>query len=116
MVNFFKNFKQFLSDIAKDKRIPKKDKIIVLILLALIISPIDFIPDWFPVIGQLDDLMMIAVVFDYFFTVLDHQVLLSNYPWKMKSFARIRQVAKLLRFIVPKALRKRLWKYVGTPY
>lgn len=116
MLKFFKDFKQFVTDVSTDPRIPKRDKAIVVALLALIISPVDFIPDWIPVIGQLDDLMMIALVVDYFFSVLDHQVLLSHYPWGMKSFARLRAIAKLLHFLIPKALRKRLWSYVGAPY
>lgn len=113
---FLSKFKQFIKDLYGDVRIPKKDKIIVLLLLTLIVSPLDFIPDWFPVIGQLDDMMMIALILDYFFVVIDHDVLLSNYPWKMKSFSRLRQMAKLFNFIIPNALRKRLWKYVGSPY
>ena len=116
MIKFFKDFKQFVSDVSSDPRIPKKDKAIVVALLALIISPIDFIPAWFPVIGQLDDLVMIALVVDYFFTVLDHEVLLSHYPWGMKSFTKLRAMAKLLHFFIPKALKKRLWSYVGSPY
>ena len=116
MLKFFQDFKQFVQDVSTDPRIPQKDKAIIVALLALIISPIDFIPDWIPVIGQLDDLLMIALVIDYFFFVLDHEVLLSHYPWSMKSFTRMRLFAKLLRFIIPKHLKKRLWSYVGSPY
>ncbi len=116
MLKFFQDFKTFVSDVSADPRIPKKDKAIVVALLALIISPVDFIPDWIPVIGQLDDFVMIALVVDYFFTVLDHEILLSHYPWGMKSFTRLRAIAKLLRFVIPKTLKKRLWSYVGSPY
>lgn len=116
MLKFFQDFKNFVKDVAADPRIPQKDKAIILALLALIISPIDFIPDWIPVIGQLDDFVMIALVIDYFFFVLDHEVLLSHYPWGMKSFTRMRLFAKVLHLFIPKYLKKKLWSYVGSPY
>lgn len=80
---------EFIKNVAKDERIPERDKTILLALLALIISPIDFIPDWIPIFGVLDDFVMIALVLDYFFNHIDQVILLSHYPWGMKSFARI---------------------------
>jgi uncharacterized membrane protein YkvA (DUF1232 family) len=39
-----------------DARVPTKTKVIPLVALAYVISPIDLIPDIFPLLGQLDDL------------------------------------------------------------
>lgn len=116
LMKFFKNLKTFLSNTAQDERIPGRDKKILLALIALIISPIDLIPDWIPFLGQLDDLVMIAIVLDYFFSVLDDRILLSHYPWGMKSFVRLKRIAGILEFLVPKFLKKKLWAYVGDPY
>jgi uncharacterized membrane protein YkvA (DUF1232 family) len=115
-MKFFKDLRDFVINVANDERIPSRDKKVILALIALIISPIDFIPDWIPIIGQLDDLIMMAIILDYFFEVLDSQVLLSHYPWDMKSFARVRRVSRFLSFLVPKFLKKKLWAYVGEPY
>lgn len=115
-MKFFKDLKDFLVNTANDERIPERDKKILLAMIALIISPIDFIPDWIPFFGQLDDLVLMAIILDYFFEVLDSRILLSHYPWDMKSFARLRAIARFLQFLVPRFLKKRLWKYVGDPY
>lgn len=115
-MKFFKELKDFLINTANDERIPARDKKILLALIALIISPIDLIPDWIPFFGQLDDLVLLAIILDYFFRVLDSRVLLSHYPWGMKSFARIRAIARLLQFFVPRFVKKKLWSYVGDPY
>lgn len=115
-MKFFKDLKDFLVNTAHDERIPPRDKKVLLALIALIISPIDLIPDWIPFFGQLDDLVLMAIVLDYFFRVLDSQVLLSHYPWGMKSFARLRAVARFLDFLVPRFIKKKLWQYVGDPY
>lgn len=115
-MKFWNKLKTFLTDVANDERIPPRDKKILLTMIALMISPFDLIPDWIPVIGLLDDLIILSFIMDYFFSVLDSQLLLSHYPWGMKSFARLRAVARGLQFMVPSFLKKRIWQYVGDPY
>ena len=115
-MKFFQDLKAFLQNTANDERIPSRDKKIILAMIALIISPIDLIPDWIPFFGQLDDLVLLAIVLDYFFRVLDSRILLSHWPWGMKSFAQVRAIARVLQFFVPRFVKKRLWKYVGDPY
>lgn len=115
-MNFFKDLKKFLLDVGNDKRIPARDKKIVLALIALVISPIDLIPDWIPVLGLLDDIIILSIILDYFFRVLDSNVLLSHYPWGMKSFVRLKGIARGMEFFIPRFIKKRLWQYVGEPY
>lgn len=81
----------FLKNVANDPRIPKRDKKVLLVLIALVVSPIDLIPDWIPIVGVLDDIVMIALILDYFFEILDtkilHITILSiwrvSFIWKM---------------------------------
>ena len=110
------NLKNFLKDVAEDQRIPMVDKKIILVLIGLTISPIDFIPDWIPFYGLIDDLLMLALVMDYFFNVIDQSILLSHYPWGMKSFARIKRIAGIFSFFVPNFIADNLWKYVKEPF
>lgn len=115
-MKFFKDLKDFLTNVANDERIPARDKKMLLALIALLISPIDLIPDWIPVFGLLDDFIILAIILDYFFRILDSRILLSHYPWGMKSFAKLRSFARFCNFLVPDFLQKKLWKYVGDPY
>jgi uncharacterized membrane protein YkvA (DUF1232 family) len=46
---------------ARDKRTPLFVRLIALIVAAYVLSPIDLIPDFIPVIGYLDDLILIPV-------------------------------------------------------
>lgn len=116
MKKFFNELKEFLTNTANDPRIPERDKKTLLILIALIISPIDIIPDWIPLIGVIDDLVLLSIVLDYFFDVLDQEILLSHYPWGMKSFARLKRIARLTSFFVPNIIKNNIWKYVKDPY
>ncbi len=113
---FFQKGLKFLKDVSTDARIPDRDKQVLSALIVLIVSPVDLIPDWIPVVGQLDDLVMLALVLDYFFNVLDSEVLLSHWPWGMKSFASLRRFARFGGMFAPRFLKKRVWKYVGSPY
>ncbi len=115
-MKFFNDLKDFLKNVANDERIPARDKKILLAMIALILSPFDIIPDWIPVLGVLDDIILLSIILDYFFTVLDSRILLSHYPWGMKSFAKLRSVARTMQFFVPKFVKKRLWSFVGDPY
>lgn len=115
-MKFLTDTKNFLVNTANDERIPARDKKILLAMIALMISPFDIIPDWIPIFGLLDDLIILSIIMDYFFTVLDSRILLSHYPWDMKSFARLRAIARTLQFFVPRFVKKRLWSYVGDPY
>ena len=114
--DFFNALIDFVKNVAHDERIPARDKTVILALLALIISPFDLIPDWIPIIGVMDDLVMLALVLDYYFEVLDQEILLSHYPWGMKSYSRVRRLAKLISQFTPDFVRKRLWKYQPSPY
>lgn len=115
-MKFLKDLRDFLVNVANDERIPARDKKILLAMIALLISPFDIIPDWIPIFGLLDDLIILSIILDYFFQVLDSRILLSHYPWGMKSFARLRAIARFMQFFVPRFVKKRLWSYVGDPY
>lgn len=110
-MTFFRKLIDFVKAVANDERIPPRDKRVILALLALILSPIDLIPDWIPLIGVVDDFVIMAIVLDYFFNVLDDQILLSHYPWGMKSFVTVRRIARFVTVLTPPILKNKIWKY-----
>ena len=111
MIEKFKKIIQFIKDVAQDDRIPDRDKKVLLAMVALIVSPIDIIPDWIPILGIIDDLFIMAIVLDYFFTVLDSNILLTYYPFGMKSFIALRKTARMVSWITPNFVRDKIWKY-----
>lgn len=107
---------QFLKDVANDERIPPRDKKVLLALIALVISPFDLIPDWIPIFGQIDDMIVIAIILDYFFNKLDDKILLSHYPFGMKSYIALRRYSRMVTWMTPKFLKDRIWTYERSPY
>lgn len=43
----------------QDPRVPKRAKILTVLILGYLLSPIDLIPDFIPVIGFVDDLVIV---------------------------------------------------------
>ncbi|MEQ8659682.1 MAG: DUF1232 domain-containing protein [Gammaproteobacteria bacterium] len=46
---------------ARDPRVPRATRLLVLLVVAYALSPIDLIPDFIPVIGLLDDLVLVPL-------------------------------------------------------
>lgn len=107
---------QFLKDVANDERIPQRDKAVLLGMIGLLLSPFDIIPDWIPFFGQLDDIVILGLILDYFFNKLDQEILLSHYPWDMKSFVNVKRYAQMIAWVTPTKIRDKIWKYQASPF
>ncbi len=71
--------------LARDRRVPLYPKLVLGLALLYVLSPLDFIPDWIPVLGQLDDLAALAAGLALFIrlcppsVVEEHEIVLG-YP------------------------------------
>ncbi len=69
-----------------DPRVPALYKLIIPVVLAYVISPIDLIPDMIPIAGQLDDIGVIFFGIRFFIqlcppdVVLEHRNVLAGRP------------------------------------
>ena len=54
-------FKRLLGD----RRVPRRAKVALALLLLYLLTPFDLVPDFVPVVGQLDDAILVAVVVAY---------------------------------------------------
>ena len=52
--------------LARDSRVPLVTKLLLVATVVYIISPLDIVPDWFPVVGQADDLMVLLAGLNLF--------------------------------------------------
>ena len=117
MKSFVLKIKSFFENVAKDQRIPTFDKKIIIGLLSLIFFlPLAFLSTGTPLGGQIVVFVMLALVFDYFFETLDTSILLSHYPWTMKSFSRLQRIAHFFAFFAPSFIKNNLWKYKRDPF
>jgi len=59
---FLPNMVMLLGRLLKDQRVPTAERALFVAAIVYVISPLDFIPDVFPFIGQVDDIYVVALV------------------------------------------------------
>ena len=73
----------------KDPRVPRRAKVAVLIAGLWVISPIDLIPEFLPVIGPLDDVVVVALALRYAARSTSREALLDAWPGKPEVIERL---------------------------
>jgi uncharacterized membrane protein YkvA (DUF1232 family) len=53
----------------KDNKVPFSTKLVPIIILLYVASPIDILPDALPIVGQIDDLALIILGLDIFINI-----------------------------------------------
>jgi uncharacterized membrane protein YkvA (DUF1232 family) len=65
----------FVRRLLVDRRVRRRHRVVLLGLLAYLLSPIDLVPDFIPVLGQLDDVLVAALVLRWLRRSVDPEVL-----------------------------------------
>jgi uncharacterized membrane protein YkvA (DUF1232 family) len=73
----------------KDPRVPRRAKIAVVIAGLWVVSPIDLIPEFLPVIGPLDDIVVVALALRYAARQVPREVLLAAWPGDPRLLERL---------------------------
>lgn len=79
------HFVKLLWRLAKDPRVSKLDKAMVVGTIAYIVSPIDVLPDFLPALGQVDDVFLLALVLDRLLNNAGVDVLLDHWDGEVSS-------------------------------
>jgi uncharacterized membrane protein YkvA (DUF1232 family) len=73
----------------KDPRVPRPVKIAVAIAGLWVLSPIDLIPEFLPVIGPLDDIVVVALALRYAARRVPPEALVEAWPAERRILARL---------------------------
>jgi uncharacterized membrane protein YkvA (DUF1232 family) len=73
----------------RDPRVPRRAKLAVVIALLWVISPIDLIPEFLPIIGPLDDVIVVALAFRYAARRVPREVLFEAWPAEPRILERL---------------------------
>lgn len=73
----------------KDPRVPRRAKIVVVFAGLWVLSPIDLIPEFLPVIGPLDDVVVVALAFRYAAKRIPREVLEEAWAGEPHVLARV---------------------------
>jgi uncharacterized membrane protein YkvA (DUF1232 family) len=78
----------------RDPHVPRRSRLALGALLLYLVSPIDLIPDFLPVIGQLDDALLIALVFRWLVRSAGPEAVRAHWPGPPESLAVVLRVGQ----------------------
>jgi len=73
----------------KDPRVPTRVKIVVAFAGLWVLSPIDLIPEFLPVIGPLDDVVVVALALRYAARRIPPEALIEAWPAERRILERL---------------------------
>src|SRR4051794_40103163 len=73
----------------KDPAVPRRAKIALLIAILWVVSPIDLLPEFLPVIGPLDDVVAVVLLLRYAARQVPRDTLLAAWPTDPRLLERL---------------------------
>lgn len=104
-----KNFKRLAAGLAKDPRVPVRNKLIFAGMVAYVAMPMDLIPDWLPGIGRLDDLIVFGVALDAMLNHVPEEVINDYWKGDRTSLKLLRRVVAAATEFIPAQLARTLY-------
>jgi uncharacterized membrane protein YkvA (DUF1232 family) len=76
-----------------DERVPRRRKIALIALVVYLSIPIDLVPDFIPVVGQLDDVIIAALALRYALRSGGPELLTQHWPGPDRSLRAVMRLA-----------------------
>lgn len=102
------NFLKLLGRMLRDPRIPRRRKIVAGIVLGYVLSPIDVIPDVIPLVGQVDDILLVAVALDHLLKGADADLVAEHWEGSPEALEIVGAIVEWGAGLVPRPLRRLL--------
>ena len=100
---------RIVRSLAADPLVPRPAKVALLALAVYLMSPLDLIPDFIPVLGLADDVLLAAVVLDGILNFVDRSVLIRYWPGSPRSLDATAAVASRLARWVPARVKAKIF-------
>jgi uncharacterized membrane protein YkvA (DUF1232 family) len=97
LVSFLPACVTMIRRLRRDPRVPRSAKIAILFAMVWVISPIDLIPEFLPVIGPLDDVVVVALALRYAGRRVPRSVILEAWPGDPRLIERLLGAARETR-------------------
>jgi len=92
-----------------DRRVPAKAKATLAIVAAYLAMPFDLIPDFIPVLGYLDDLVLVILVFDGVLNQIDEAIVAEYWKGDPATLQRLQAVSRRAARFIPYWIKRKLF-------
>lgn len=107
------NLIKLLGRLLRDPRVPRRSKVVIGAALGYLLSPIDLIPEFIPVIGFADDLLLVSYAVNHLIQVAGEEVVLEHWDGPRDMLELVRSVLEVASDLVPPQLRRLIGKLSG---
>lgn len=108
------NMAKLLWRLLRDPRVPRRTKLVVGAAVAYLVSPIDLIPEFVPVIGFADDLLLMAFAINHMVEVAGEDVVLEHWDGSRDLLELVRSILEVASDFVPARLRRVIGRLSGA--
>lgn len=99
------NLAKLLARLAVHPNVPAREKVILAATIAYLAMPLDLIPDAIPILGEVDDLFLVALVLQRLINAAGEQVVLENWDGDPAVLDLIRKTFDATTVLLPKRVR-----------
>jgi uncharacterized membrane protein YkvA (DUF1232 family) len=100
------NLAKLLYRLLRDERIPRKRRLAMTVVGVYVASPIDIVPDFIPVLGSVDDLLVLAFAVDYLLRASPPEVVEQYWDGTQDGLELVRGIAAWGGELLPGRFRR----------
>ena len=98
-----------VASLMADHRVPAKVKATLTGVAAYLAMPFDLIPDFIPVLGYLDDLVLVILVFDGVLNQIDEAIVAEYWKGDPAMLQRLQVVSRRAARFIPYWIKRKLF-------
>ena len=101
---------RLLAGLLMDERVPVVDKLLVGAAIAYIVAPVDFLPDFIPFLGQIDDVYLLVLALQRLMRNAGRRVVLDHWAGEASDLAaaNLQRVVSAAAFFLPRRVKRSL--------
>lgn len=100
------NLLKLLTRLVRDPRVPRRSKLLVGGLLGYLASPVDVVPDFIPVVGMADDVLLAVYAVNHLIERAGEEVVLEHWDGPADLLEMVRSVLDTVGQLVPTSARR----------
>lgn len=108
------NLVKLVYRLVRDPRVPRKSKMILGGILGYIAVPIDVIPDFVPVIGQSDDVLLLAYGIRHIIEVSGPEIVLEHWDGSQDVLELVGSITGFAAKLLPKPVQRLLGRIASV--
>lgn len=100
------NLAKLVARLARDPRVPARNKAILVVVAAYLVSPVDLVPAIVPGFGQLDDLVIAVLALDQLLNDVPADVVREHWDGSDDVLELVQETLRLVTGFVPARVRR----------